>query len=105
MTIIRNGQQIELSPSELVKAWEEHERSIIRYEVETILNESGYTFGNYMEQGSEYESADDFKADFVEMCVESCFDQMTESEVSAFVQKICDTVESNAEDFNLKQEF
>lgn len=103
MTIIRNGEQITLNPSEIVKAWEEHERSIIRYEVETILED--YSFGNYSEQGSEYESEEDFKEDFIEMCVDSCFDRITEDEVSAFNDKVGDIVSSLADDFNLENDF
>ena len=105
MTIMREGKSIELNPTEIIKAWEEHERSIIRYEVESLLNEFGYQFDNYAEQGSEYASADEFRNDFIDYCVDSCFEKMTDDEFSAFTNKINDTVESMAEDFELKQEF
>ena len=103
MTIIRNGETIELNPAELVKAWEEHERSIIRYEVESVLED--YSFENFAEQGSEYDSAEDFKEDFIEMCVDSCFDHMTEDEHSAFYEKVRNTVSSIADDFDLETDF
>ena len=103
MTIQRNGETITLSPAELVKAWEEHERYIIRYEVETVLND--YSFDNFSEQGSEYASADEFKEDIIDYCVDSCFDHITEDEHTAFYEKVRSTVESIAEDYNLETDF
>ena len=105
MYIIRDGKEIELSPAEIIKAWEEHERSIIRYEVETVINDSGFTFDNFSEQGSEYASADDFRSDFIEKCVDECFDSMTDAESSAFFDKVEDIVKSNADDFELEEQF
>ncbi len=105
MKIQRNGIEIELTSDEIVKAWEEHERSIFRTEIEYVINDNGYKFDNYKEQGSDYASADDFRSDFIEMCVESCLEKMTDSEFSAWTDKISDVVYSNADDFDLEEEF
>ena len=105
MTITRNGTEIELTASEIIKAWEEHERDLFRSEIEYVISDHGYTFDNYAEQGSDYESAEDFRSDFIAMCIEGCMENITDGEFFALTDKITDIVTSNADDMDIAEEF
>lgn len=105
MKITRNGTEIELTAEEIIKAWEEHERELFRSEIEYVISDHGYSFDNYDEQGSDYESADDFRSDFIEMCIESCMENISDSMFFALTDNITDIVTSNADDFELEEGF
>ena len=106
MTINRNGTEIELTASEIIKAWEEHEIQLYRSEIESIIDDHGYKFDNYAEQGSDFVSAEDFKNDFIWKCAFECMErEISDNEFHSHTESVTDIVTSNAEDFDLAEEF
>ena len=80
-TIIRNGQQIELTEEEIRQIRDEEHRNDIRYEIEEAIaravEEEQISFDSWehCEVGAEYSSEEDARADFIEYILEHILDE------------------------------
>jgi len=78
-SIIRNGQVIDLTPEEVARIRKEEHIADIRFDVEQEVEcqegNDWLDFSDWSENGQDYKSSDEARADFIEYVVESIIEK------------------------------